>query len=207
MLTATLHGRLHVQKWTPNATHGFPLFVCVYETLCVCAFLFGSLGLGFLFRTEKEREVWTGRGKTTVKTILQKKFNEEIKNKREIINQHVHFAMSSFLSTQLISLAQTLGVDTLLMPGFFSGRRSPGGYKAAVTCHTQGFCSSNEASSRKHTPMSYVLFQCGCGGGAGAASGDGGGCGGVYVRVYIKEVRAPQIVTGGCEPPGLHSRN
>lgn len=140
--------------------------------------------------------------------FTKKKFNEEIKNKREIINQHVYFAMSSFLSTQLISLAQTLGVDILLMPGFFSGRRSPGGYKAAVTCHTQGFCSSNEASSRKHTPMSYVLFQCACGGGAGAASGDGGGCGGgVNVRVYIKEVIASQIVTGGCESPGLHSRN
>lgn len=75
-----------------------------------------------------------------------------------------------------------------------------------MTCHTQGFCSSNEASSRKHTPMFYVLFQCGCGGGTGAASGDGGSVG-VCVRVYIQEVRSPQIVTGGCEPPGLLSRN
>lgn len=54
--------------------------------------------------------------------------------------------------------------------------------------------------------MFYVLFQCGCGGGTGAASGDGGGVG-VCVHVYIKEVRSPQIVTGGCEPPGLLSRN
>lgn len=54
--------------------------------------------------------------------------------------------------------------------------------------------------------MFYVLFQCGCGGGTGAASGDGGSVG-VCVRVYIQEVRSPQIVTGGCEPPGLLSRN